>query len=1135
MTAAQCSTTHLKLLTYAGSNNLAGMDDPQGRASANVSILQYYERLSASLFRDYEITHIASTLFSNVISMRPLAETLFKAAVGIGNVEIVKRILSWPESSLNVNDVVIIEDSSGVPFTALEFAAHCQNLPLVELLIDNGADLNGYRPRSYSNAVRMIEQEPSMEGRSIAAEAQVRGSLECALCPRLPNDEWWRPPDYDPHLISHLVEHGARVQPMKNGRPCEYLLHQMLLPKHGCTVDLLVSRLINSANQHSWMDSGFFHVAFDNLEQAVLHRLLDYMCSWTCDFGHCDQPSGGMPPRFQFCTPGLAWKSPLQFPLKAQRPLTTRTRLEFIVDICAARGHLELVRQLLDLGVSCSSETLSVAIAAHQVEVAQYLMRQPHVDPHGYSSLLKSTPFAEAVYLRNETLLISFPSSAASLNFESYRAVVRAAAAIGDLERVHALLDSEKPSHINTTQRQQVANIALLEACHEKRTGVVRYLLEADACASNNRVTFDDSTFFSESALGMAIQNKDLASIEALIDHGASGGLDFYQMTAVQCATAAGDALVVKMLIAAGYSSRGAFDVAVEHSHMQLARELLAMGALVGLRGLRGAVVAQDLDMVELILAHDPSLVDVARLDDAVKSGNERITNVLYNRIVKDGLHYDQGQKAWILETLVRYGKLELLRPFLPANKVCMHPFRIELDWLVRPLLAAINSNESVAFEIARAVLEAGANKNTLCARYESEASFASRSDRHVPQKSADVRVVTSALLEAICLGKKDLVELLVDFGADVNMPAKKGCRKTPLQQAAETGFYGIVEMLILHGVDVNTPPAVRYGATALQLAAKQGYIGLAELLIERGANICAPGAVVGGQTAFESAAEWGRFDMINYLASRAKIPDDELRNAQKLAQANGHGAVVKTIECMMLHRHDRPRDMGSCSTIPGAHEATLQGMRSFEMPGDMITVSNNKQLGASKFLCDVVRRPRPEDTTQVNQKTPTELPDGPTVRPWEQSSSDMHPSFESPDICYVSVDSRQDPSTSLASDMSQHAESLSINGEIIELGGSSTQHVCRKCQTQFCNASALSRHRRTKHATSSHRQKFSCPQCDRSFTRKDLCDRHQAAHSKNLQMYAPCPRCDWPHRKDYLKKHILICRGKVAIQVVDG
>ncbi|CAK1364237.1 unnamed protein product [Cercospora beticola] len=1023
MVTAQCSTTRLKLLTYAASNNLAGMDDQQGRASANVSILQYFESLSANLFRAYENTYLGPTLFSNDISMRPIAETLFKAAVGTGDVGVVRQILSSPECSLKINDVVVIEESSGVPFTALEFAAHCQNLALVELLVDNGADLDGYRTRLCSNKVRVIGENASMKGRSIAAEARVRGSLECALCPRLLNDEWWSPPGYNPDLISHLIECGARIQPVKDGWPCEYLLHQMALPDHDSTVDLLVSRLINSANQRSWMDSGFFHVAFDNLEQAVLHRLIDYMCSWACNFGHCDQPPGGMPPRFQFCPPKLAWRSPLQFPLGSQRPLTTRTRLQFILDICAARGHLELVCRLLDLGAVCSSETLSVAIAANQVEVAQYLMRPSCAKSYGYSSLLSSTPLAEAIYLQNTTLLMSFPSLAVGdLDFESYRAMVRAAAAIGDLERVRILLDSEKPVHINAAQRQQITNIALLEACHQKRTRV--HILHSERTGNGDPIRgscIDRGLDRSRRFRWVGLLPDDCCTI-------CNSSWEFFFDEA-------------KMLVAAGYSSSGAFDVAVEEGHMQLARELLGMGALIGSHALRGAVMAQDVDLVELILAHNTFPIDVKALEDAVTLGNERVISVLYSRAVKDDLHYDQGQRVEILESLVRYGKSDLLRPFLQRDNARMSPSGIQLDWLIRPLLAAIEFNGSAAFELSQAVLGAGANPNTLCSQHELEASTRSQRDRHGPSKDTGERIVTSALLEAIRLGKEDIVQLLIDFGADANMSASRGCRKTPLQQAAESGSLTLVEMLLLHGADVNAAAAVRHGTTALQLAAKLGYIGLAELLIERGADICAPGAVIGGQTAFASAADWGRFDMIKYLASRAEIPDDELRNAQRLAQANGHGAVVEGIECMMLQRHNRPLDIGYRSTVPSIHKATVQNASHFGMPED-ITMSSGKQSEALRFLCAIFRRVQQEKTTQLNQKTPTEIPGGPAVRLWEAGSSDVHPGFESPNVCYASSDSRQDPSTSWTSNISPQPRAMPSHKNIIELVGLSSQYT---------------------------------------------------------------------------------------------
>ncbi|SPO07209.1 uncharacterized protein DNG_09903 [Cephalotrichum gorgonifer] len=98
---------------------------------------------------------------------------------------------------------------------------------------------------------------------------------------------------------------------------------------------------------------------------------------------------------------------------------------------------------------------------------------------------------------------------------------------------------------------------------------------------------------------------------------------------------------------------------------------------------------------------------------------------------------------------------------------------------------------------------------------------------------------------------------------------------------ACQNGNKAIVDLLIEYGADVNAPPAERYGATALQFAAIGGYLGIAHTLVQKGADVNAPPAPHEGRTALEGAAEHGRNDMLQFLMnSGADIsgPDFDLK-----------------------------------------------------------------------------------------------------------------------------------------------------------------------------------------------------------------------------------------------------------------
>ena len=88
-----------------------------------------------------------------------------------------------------------------------------------------------------------------------------------------------------------------------------------------------------------------------------------------------------------------------------------------------------------------------------------------------------------------------------------------------------------------------------------------------------------------------------------------------------------------------------------------------------------------------------------------------------------------------------------------------------------------------------------------------------------------------TALHDAVWSGRVELVRLLLDHGADPNIPHAEGL-STPLHYAAIKGNAAIAAILIDHGADINA--ADRSGSTALHLAAARGYADVVKLLIAR-------------------------------------------------------------------------------------------------------------------------------------------------------------------------------------------------------------------------------------------------------------------------------------------------------------
>ncbi|KAK8118118.1 uncharacterized protein PG998_006399 [Apiospora kogelbergensis] len=159
-------------------------------------------------------------------------------------------------------------------------------------------------------------------------------------------------------------------------------------------------------------------------------------------------------------------------------------------------------------------------------------------------------------------------------------------------------------------------------------------------------------------------------------------------------------------------------------------------------------------------------------------------------------------------------------------------------------------------------------------------------------------------LLLAVKTGCKELIDMLLDKGADINRPARRGIVRTPLQLACEIGSYDMVQFLLQKEADASSPPAKQHGGTALQFAAKCGSMKITELLLENGADPHAPAPEFGGgNTAFGWAAEMGRYHILLLLwrmAPRDGFTTDALQRYRDLARENGHRGCVDIIDSML-------------------------------------------------------------------------------------------------------------------------------------------------------------------------------------------------------------------------------------------
>ena len=112
--------------------------------------------------------------------------------------------------------------------------------------------------------------------------------------------------------------------------------------------------------------------------------------------------------------------------------------------------------------------------------------------------------------------------------------------------------------------------------------------------------------------------------------------------------------------------------------------------------------------------------------------------------------------------------------------------------------------------------------------------------DQRVDVNYQTQRMKQSALESASGIGREAIARLLLAKGADPNLRNRKG--STALHEAAYSGYPNIVQMLIDAGADLNVAES-EYGYTPIATAAFKGHPDVVKLLLDAGADPTIPNA----------------------------------------------------------------------------------------------------------------------------------------------------------------------------------------------------------------------------------------------------------------------------------------------------
>lgn len=694
---------------------------------------------------------------------KALAEHVFKAAIEAHDVPMVQRLLE--AALIDVNSMVCKTD--GRKFTAIELAPYSQNIEIIKALLDAGANVDGrVGPKTFGNGALMVLLDQIMDCENSSGVIVTSDDLAIA---RL------------------LLQSGAEV----------HIAHlTKVLPRHSVDVarplvHLLIGSLPRSLHTE-FISQGLLSIIAQQLDDSQTADLIKYLIR-LCDELHRGECLSRFKPQLESALVQGAW-----------------------------RGHLHVVQLLLPYSESVDS-VLSASIHSGNREVVELVLIKnsnftvPTSFERGLNRAKESTtPLAEAIGTQDATLIELCEINGAlrylgdERNFEH---AIAAAVNVGNIAYVHKLVQQYCPTKKCKFKRDVLS--PLIERNEEE---TFFKLLDVGGLASC------EHGMQGHTPLQIAMEKRNPRIVRAILDV-QEIGLDHTD------------------LCFSGSKTQGntVFDEAIRWADRSIIEDLCYAFPGISFGGRCKAftetVLAGNKEMLEFLVNHN--LVDKESLNvclrDAIEGPLATILAILDHgadpadgdalaravkypvklRLLVERISSTQCAQGSIGNYAVKIAiekglsGLSELKVLLASNVVNFRGFGnapqyAHINPLGVALLKSKDNQENVS--IVKALLDAGCDVNDIVARSspphpdDNKTAFYQRLDEYPGNKTA--------LLIAIETRIEDLVQLLIECGADVNAQARLRVFRTPLQRAAEMGCLETVQMLIQKGADVNAAPA---------------------------------------------------------------------------------------------------------------------------------------------------------------------------------------------------------------------------------------------------------------------------------------------------------------------------------------